>query len=287
MVAASLFLIVAALLTDFGWQTTPGGEVEFVIQIEPELLDELRQGKEIVSEIPDDLQHVRRFRIRVGDSPVPREKLPPRADADETQRSALSISDDPQNEPSSNTQINEPPQLLPSRGGAFVPAEESPSLEPNLAAPAAFVLPQPGAKEPVGQIPNRAGSSEKEQKDQTALQPIPKSPASVTQFGNESEKAVARIDHNVRTASASEPVGGSAKPSATSAKPSNPRPSGSSDTRRNTTPSTPEPMSRPWVPFVLTSLALFASIGLNGYLGWITLGALRRYRDLAQQIAAE
>ena len=76
MIAASLFLIVASLLTDFGWQTTPGGEVEFVIQIEPELLDELRQGKEIVSEIPDDLQHVRRFRIRVGDAPVPQEKLP-------------------------------------------------------------------------------------------------------------------------------------------------------------------------------------------------------------------
>ena len=101
-----------------------------MIQIEPELLDELRQGKEIVSEIPDDLQHVRRFRIRVGDSPVPREKLPPRTDADETQRSALSISDDPQNAPTSNTQINEPPQLLPSRGGAYVPPEETPTHHP-------------------------------------------------------------------------------------------------------------------------------------------------------------
>jgi hypothetical protein len=35
-----------------------------------------------------------------------------------------------------------------------------------------------------------------------------------------------------------------------------------------------------WMPFILALLALFASAGLNVYLGWIAWDAYNRYQDL-------
>lgn len=41
---------------------------------------------------------------------------------------------------------------------------------------------------------------------------------------------------------------------------------------------------RPWLPLVLTSLALFASLAANFYLGWVAMGIYRRYRELVVQL---
>ena len=40
----------------------------------------------------------------------------------------------------------------------------------------------------------------------------------------------------------------------------------------------------PWMPLVLTSLALFASLAANLYLGWVAVGIYRRYRDIVDQL---
>jgi hypothetical protein len=41
---------------------------------------------------------------------------------------------------------------------------------------------------------------------------------------------------------------------------------------------------RPWLPLVLTTLALFASLAANLYLGWVALGIYRRYRLVVDQL---
>jgi hypothetical protein len=41
---------------------------------------------------------------------------------------------------------------------------------------------------------------------------------------------------------------------------------------------------KPWTPLVLTSLALFASLAANAYLGWIAVGIHRRYRGVVSQL---
>jgi hypothetical protein len=41
---------------------------------------------------------------------------------------------------------------------------------------------------------------------------------------------------------------------------------------------------KPWTPLVLTSLALFASLAANLYLGWVAGGIYRRYRDVVAQL---
>lgn len=74
MIAAPLMLSMALFGVDTGWQTLPDGQAEFIIQIEPDLLEALKEGQEITSEIPADLQRVRRYRIMIGDQPLPREQ---------------------------------------------------------------------------------------------------------------------------------------------------------------------------------------------------------------------
>ncbi len=70
----SVILIAAATLgIDYGWQPLEDGQLEYIIQIEPELLSAMRQGEEVVSELTGDVRGVRRFRIKIGNDPLPRE----------------------------------------------------------------------------------------------------------------------------------------------------------------------------------------------------------------------
>lgn len=79
---ALIYAAMAAATTigvDVGWQPAPEGGLEYIIQIEPETLDQLRSGQEVVVGIRPELRDVRRYRIIVGDGPLPREALRPQA----------------------------------------------------------------------------------------------------------------------------------------------------------------------------------------------------------------
>ena len=56
---------MAALGIEVGWEPLSEGGHEYTIQIEPQLLEILREGREIVSEVPPQLD-VRRYRVTVG-----------------------------------------------------------------------------------------------------------------------------------------------------------------------------------------------------------------------------
>ena len=56
---------VAALGIEAGWEPLPEGGHEYTIQIEPQLLDLLRDHQDLFSEVPPQV-HVRRYRITVG-----------------------------------------------------------------------------------------------------------------------------------------------------------------------------------------------------------------------------
>lgn len=68
----TVLVSLAVIGVDYGWQPLPDGQLEYIVQIEPSLLDELENGEEIVSEILPEARGVRRFRIRVGTGDVPR-----------------------------------------------------------------------------------------------------------------------------------------------------------------------------------------------------------------------
>lgn len=71
-----IVLWTAALVgIDVGWQPLDSGELEYIIQIEPETLHALRDGSEIVSRVPPDLARVRSYRIRVGHGELPHQNV--------------------------------------------------------------------------------------------------------------------------------------------------------------------------------------------------------------------
>jgi len=80
MQGLAIVLAAASLGVDYGWQTTDDGALEYIIQIEPELLIALQKGEAIVSEIHPDVAGVRRFRIQIGSQPLPRVGKSPQPD---------------------------------------------------------------------------------------------------------------------------------------------------------------------------------------------------------------
>lgn len=77
MMEYALLLAAASLGVDYGWQRTDDGSLEYIIQLEPALLQSLAEGEPIISEVHPDVRGVRRFRIVVGANRLPREPVAP------------------------------------------------------------------------------------------------------------------------------------------------------------------------------------------------------------------
>ena len=70
-------LLAAVIGVDVGWQPTEEGDLEYIIQISPEQLRSLRAGDEIEVGVRPMLRSVRRYRIIVGNEPLPRQTARP------------------------------------------------------------------------------------------------------------------------------------------------------------------------------------------------------------------
>ncbi len=129
-----------ALGIDVGWQPLPEGGMEYIIQIEPELLDSLRSGQPLQSDIPPQVRDIRAYRIVVGDQPVPRELPQSAVGAPASPGSAQGnepgeprpLPVEPEGHP-----ITERPATFLQAAGAPAPAQESPAKQgADKAAPA-------------------------------------------------------------------------------------------------------------------------------------------------------
>ncbi len=88
-----VLLMVAALGVDFGWIPDDGGGVQYIIQVGPEKLADVRRAGEIVSTIPPEVRgHVSKVVIRLGEGPLPREM--PRRTSRKTGYGAIDARDD-------------------------------------------------------------------------------------------------------------------------------------------------------------------------------------------------
>jgi len=73
-----VLIATAALGIEVGWEPLADGGHEYTIQIEPQLIDLLKEGNdEIAGAVPADIE-VRRYRIWVGTDTLPRVAGPPR-----------------------------------------------------------------------------------------------------------------------------------------------------------------------------------------------------------------
>src|SRR5262245_38758867 len=71
MHAFLVMALVSSVGIEVGWEPLVSGGHEYTIQLEPQLLDILKSGSDVVSEVPDQLS-VRRYRITIGTGKLPR-----------------------------------------------------------------------------------------------------------------------------------------------------------------------------------------------------------------------
>lgn len=121
---------VAVLGIEVGWEPLPEGGHEYTIQIEPQLLEVLRQGKEIISEVPPQL-NVRRYRVTLGtqrlaqidgeQQPAPESKRPRREQPDPAENPFTSAREPAAPDDSQRAPAPEPPTFSHSEPAAAQP----------------------------------------------------------------------------------------------------------------------------------------------------------------------
>jgi hypothetical protein len=130
-------LAAVTMGVEVGWQRLPDGGVEYVIQIEPEMLELLKEGEDYASDIPRGLRDVRSYRITVGTGPLPREGGLERELDDQRGRPSL---------PPAGSEVERSAErpAAGSGGSPFGPASPS---EPQTITPPGDVKPMPNLRE--------------------------------------------------------------------------------------------------------------------------------------------
>lgn len=151
----ALLLTAAAIGVEYGWQPGDDGQLEYIIQIEPEMVKTLSQGEvDLLSDIPAELlPHIKRFRIRVGTGAVPRvglEEAQAAAEAAKKQASPPAASRPP-NQPGDGTAGGRrgPGSFKPTSNSTRAPNERT----GNLLTPPGRVADEGDDITPVGQRP--------------------------------------------------------------------------------------------------------------------------------------
>lgn len=267
-----------ALGVDIGWQPLSDGGSEYIIQIEPQLLTTLKNGNDLTSEVPAWL-NVRRYRITVGTGELPQDPKQPPAEPARAQSRSAPAAKDPRTEQPSAADEN-----------AFKTQADRPT---GSAANAPGSTGGTAAKGPaLGNPTEAAGNDEtifKSHGSFPSLKPIdpaseaPRLPAK--QPAHAGEQPPAELSPDPRSGPLAgqrvtfdDHAGGSHR----AAKP--PHMAADAETPAHTAEAAPA--SKPWLPLVLTILALLVSLGGNIYLGWVAWEARYRYRGLVDKFGA-
>ena len=268
-----LAIIVNAALTaraiQTGWQLLPGGGIEYLVQVEPELLDSFhREG--YTSDLSPNLRDIRRIRITVGEEKLPNQndllgppQRPPEATTD-NQKSAIN--------PGGGVGVATP------KDSATTEAPTSPASTPENQAGALTDWSQPPANRGVG---DTASATSPASADQT-LPPIPFLHSSMGRHaaGNNPStlNQAAKVD-DPRLPSDEGPRDGGA--TAENFQVANKPPISNSPSQNGGSSEAATP--KPWWALMAALLALFGSLGANAYLVWIHQAVRAKYRALLQR----
>jgi hypothetical protein len=272
MTPVVILTVVAALGIEVGWEPLAEGGHEYTIQIEPQLLDLLRQGKEIVSEVPPQL-HITRYRVTVG-----------------TQKLAQ-VDGDPQPTRAASQPANHTPQNADLRHTDSRQAQAAPEAPPWRAEPAgAEHVQHDPAENPFTHAATdsppveHAADNHSKAPAFSGLEPAE---------GPVDEQAAAEpppADHPPAKHRASQP--GMLAPISTGSKEIEPAAHHEKERVDTEKPSLPavhhaqaEP-ARPWIPLMIALVLLFCSLGANAYLGWVAAEARRGQRDALAKFRA-
>jgi hypothetical protein len=132
--SGNIACIAAVLLgIDAGWQPLPEGGVEYIIQIEPQLLETLKSGEPIQSDVPSYVKDVRAYRIVVGTAELPRQLPPGEVDSPAAPTAGRNL---PPTDPFLPPPVS--PTKWPDLSGSLPPLRQpgaAPPATPNLFEP--------------------------------------------------------------------------------------------------------------------------------------------------------
>lgn len=289
-------LSAAALGVDYGWQPIAGGGIEYVIQIEPQMLDALMRGEDVSSALPAGAQNIRRYRIMVGDSTLPHhgEPLPNTGEGSQpAKRSHAEISPVDYEE---STETDDATALIMPLESPYPPDYEragiplpGPALNPPIVARPALTKPQlspheqtpdPGdlAQEPEESETSASHSTSKPTVDAPSERPDRPSPGKALVFEPRStgqatpEKEPGKRGHPAMADDTLSVSGAKQSAEADEEQVS------ASDDR-----SEPETKQPPTETNSTAMVGLFASLGGNVFLLWVASGQRSRYRALLRR----
>jgi hypothetical protein len=247
MNAALLFVALSAVGIDHGWQPLPDGGVEYILQIEPQMLETLRSQNDVESYLPPGLD-VKKIRVTVGNA-----KLPKDSGSDTAGDASKPREENPLNATDSSTE--EP--------GAFDAAAE-------LASASEIPEEQPFARRQ-DRVNNRSSDGQTEQENGAG------DAALDSGSDNPLKSNAAARERSKRQNEAGEPQDWEANKQPLwneNAAPGDEKPSAKKTAEAD----------KPWLPLTVTALALCLSLAANFYLAWIARDARQRYRDLLDQV---
>lgn len=292
MQTLALMVVAAAVGIDIGWQQLDDGSYEYIIQIEPEMVDALHEGRDILSDLPPALRNIRRYRITVGNDPLPHEGIPPELIAgsqveDERDRAAQ-----PDEADLAGPELNFPSGDRPGPGPAPLGEDTDPRFvrqrslatphEPDESGPDLFpaeveLADEPSAEEETPQPRPAVDASEQSQLAGTETNeekepPQPFDPPPDT-----------RPLQGMTTSFIPRPAeGASTDPIA--ADDETPQPSLSAKPPTLDEADDEATAEKPWIAFSLTLVGLFLSLGGNCYLAWVAWGQRTKYRALLEKL---
>ncbi|MEE8452674.1 MAG: hypothetical protein V3R99_12190 [Thermoguttaceae bacterium] len=239
MCTTAVCLATILLGIDVQWEPLPEGGVEYRIQIEPELLENLDESGVLVqSDVPPYVGDIRAFRITVGNTELGRS---PALNAEE---------------PSDASQV--------APADPFLPSPSNPSIPTAPPLPPMRQLKPPGQPNGMWPPPQDSVGTQPEDPPDTQSETSGNPPAMPGPFPDDP---------------ISRPIGVRQAIHVESIEPESPA-------AVKTTPAQPQTPAKPWGTLIATSFALFASFGLNLYLGWIAVDFRRRCRTLAGDLGA-
>jgi hypothetical protein len=270
-ILAILLVPAAARAVQFGWQPIPEGGVEYIVQVEPELLDAFRQGG-FSSDIPESMQrNLRRIRITVGNAKLPNQGdiFGPKENSANTPAGPVTSAEPtptlaPPPEPQP-TERNTPPLLSPTAAAPLPESRESTFSKLDLPPPPDSSDSQPKSATTVSEAPRPLSSLPFFQSGQVTKIGANSSPENT-------QNSAPRLNENERPSGNSR---GSSPDQMSLAKPALPETPLAAGTAAP---------AKPWLPLMGALLALFASLGANVYLAWIHQGVRMKYRALVQRI---
>ncbi|MBX3415757.1 MAG: hypothetical protein KF708_23940, partial [Pirellulales bacterium] len=276
MIASLLLLACSVPTVDVGWLQLEDGAYEYIIQIDPDQLESMRAGRDILSDLPPALHHIRRYRITVGNAPLPHEGVPPEligappVGAPDRAPSATGAPADPDN-------VAGGPMLIGPRTSLPLNALPGPGDDEPLPAATGPAIVE---AEIVVEEPLVEASPAVEDTPPPAVETAPVEPPTFVMTEEEPEPAPVRpqpfdapIDSRPIVEQASNAVAVSAPVASTT------------DTPQPTLVGKAVAGEEPqWWALTAALVILFVSLGVNLYLGWVTWGTRLRYRELIRRM---